>query len=87
MDETRFIQTQKSRKLVVSKGSINVWLNCSDENFHMTFVVYISTAKYVAPPLLVLPGKQFNRDVLEDFDIEGASITTAPKGFIKSTLF
>ena len=51
----------------------------------MTFVVCVSTTKSVAPPLLLLPGKRVNRDVLEGYDIEGANITTAPKRF--STLF
>ena len=87
MDETGFIQKQNSRKVVVSKGSSNMWSKCSDANFHMTFFVCVSAAKSVGPPLLVLPGKRLNRDVLEAYDIEGATITTAPKGFINSTLF
>ena len=53
----------------------------------MTFVVCVSAAKYVAPPLLIFPGNRLNRDVLEGCDIEGANITTAPKGFINYTLY
>ena len=86
MDETDFIQKQNSHKVVLSKDSSNVWSKCADVNFYMTFVVCVSTAKYVAPPLLILPGKRLNRDVTEGCDIEGANITTAPKGFINSTL-
>ena len=33
MYETRFIQKQNSRKVVVSKGSRNVWSKCADKNF------------------------------------------------------
>ena len=53
----------------------------------MTFVVCVSTAKYVAPPLLILPAKLLNMDVIEVCDIGGTNITTAPNGFINSTLF
>ena len=58
MDETVFIHKQNSRKVVVSKGSINVWSKCDDANFHMNFVVCVSTAKSNAPPLLILHGKR-----------------------------
>ena len=86
MDETGFIQKKNSRNIVVLKGSINVWSKCADANFQMTFVVCVSADKYVAPPVLIIPGKQLNRDVPEGFDIEGANITTAPTVFINSTL-
>ena len=36
---------------------------------------------------MILPGKWFNRVFSEVFNIEGARVTTAPKGFINSTLF
>ena len=49
----------------------------------MTFDVCVSAAKSVVPPLLSIPGKRFNRDVVEGCDIEGDKITTAPKGLIK----
>ena len=52
----------------------------------MKFVVYVSTAKYVTPPLLIIPVKRFNRNVIEGCNIEGYNITTAPKGFINYTL-
>ena len=52
----------------------------------MTFVVCVSAAKSAVPPLLILPGKRLNRDVIEGCNIEGANITTAPKGLINSTL-
>ena len=64
-----------------------MWSKCADANFHMTFSVWIYAAKSVAPPLLIVPGKQLNRGFLEGFDIEGANITTEPRGFIDSTLF
>ena len=64
MDETWFMQKHNSRKVAVSKGSRNVWSKYADTNFHMTFAVCVSTDKYVAPPLSIIPGKRFNRDVL-----------------------
>ena len=65
-----------------------MWSKFADANFHMTFVVYVSAAKYVAPSLLMIPDKRFNRDVIKYCHLEGSNITkTAPKGFINSTLF
>ena len=43
--------------------------------------------KSIALALFNLPGNRPNGDVLEGCDIESAHITTAPKGFINSTLF
>ena len=74
MDETGFIQKQNSRKVTVSEGSSNVWSKCADANFHMNFVICVSTAKYVALPLLILPGKSPNRDNIEGYYIEGDTI-------------
>ena len=87
MDDTGFIQKQNSGKAVVSKGSSSVWSKFADANFHMTFVVRVSANKYVVSPLLIFSGKRLNRDVIEGCDVDGANITTAPKGFINSTLF
>ena len=78
MDKTGFIQKQNSCTIVVSKDSSNVCSKCADANFHTTFAVCVSAAKSVTAPLLILPGKRLNRDVIEGFDIEGANITTAP---------
>ena len=86
MGDTGFIQKQNSRKLVVLKVSRNVLSKFSDANFHMNFAVYVSAAKYVTPPLSIIPGKQFNRNIIECCNIEGYNITTSPKGFINSTL-
>ena len=87
MDETGFIQKQNSRKLFVSKGSSILWSKCADANFDMTFVICVSAAKYVAPPLLIILGMRLNRYVIGDCDIQGDTITTEPKGLIRSTLF
>ena len=86
MDGNGLIHKKKSCKVVVSKDSINMWSKCYDDNFHLNFVVYISAAKYVSPPLLIIPGKRFNRDVIEGCIIQGSNITTSPKGFINYTL-
>ena len=64
-----------------------MWSKCADANFRMTFVVCVSIAKYVAQPLLILPEKRLNIDVIGGCDVEGANIKTVPKGFINSTLF
>ena len=57
MGDTGFIHKQNSYKVVVSKVSRNVLSKLSDANFHMNFVVYVSAAKYVTPPLLIIPVK------------------------------
>ena len=67
MDETGFIQKQNSHKVVVSKGSSNVWSKCADANFHITCVVCFYAAKYVAVSLLIFPVKWFNRGFPEGF--------------------
>ena len=48
MDDTAFIQKKKSHKIVVLKGSRNVWSKCADANFHTSFSICVSAAKYVA---------------------------------------
>ena len=87
MEKTGLIQKKFSRKVVVSKASRNVWSECADANFYMTFVVCVSDAKYVALPLLIHRVNRLNSDVLEGFNIEGANITTAPKCFTNYNLF
>ena len=69
MDNTGFIQKQNPRKVVLLKVSSNVWSKCFDDHFHMTFVVFFSAVKYVEPPLLIIPRKRLNRDVLGGCDI------------------
>ena len=64
-----------------------MWSKCADENFHMTFFVCASAAKSTAPPLLILHGKRFNRDVPVGFYIKGDRILKNPKGFINYTLY
>ena len=64
-----------------------MWSKCADADFHMNFVVYVSTYKSVAQQLLILPRKRSNRDVLKGCNIEGYNIKTAAKGFINYTLF
>ena len=80
MNTTGFIQNQNPHKVVISKRSRNVWSKHADVNIHTTFSVCVYVDKYGTPPLLVLPEKRLNRDVIEGWDIEGANITTATKG-------
>ena len=42
-----------------------MWSNFDDKFFHATFVVCDSDAKYIAPPLLILPEKRLNRNIIE----------------------
>ena len=81
MDETGFIKKKNLRKIFVLKGSRHVWYKCADANFHMTFVICVYAAKSIAPPLLILPGKRLNRDVLKGYDIGGAIIYNNTKRF------
>ena len=46
-----------------------MWSKCADANFHMNFVLCVPADKYVAPPVLIIPGKKLNRDVPEGCDI------------------
>ena len=87
IDKIDFIHKLNFCKLVVSKESINVWSKCSDANFHINFFVCISLDKSVVPSLLIIPGRRLYGDVIEGYYIEGANITTPPRGFINSTLF
>ena len=64
MVDTGFIQKQNSCKVVLLKGSRNVLSEFPDANFHMNFVVYVSAAKYVTTPLLIIPVKRFNSNVM-----------------------
>ena len=65
MAETGFIHKKNSCKVVVLKGSINVWSKCADANFDTKCFVCVSAAKPVAPQLLILPGKRLDRYVIE----------------------
>ena len=42
-----------------------MWSKCSDANLHMTFVICVSDANFFSLPLLVLPRKRLNRDVIK----------------------
>ena len=64
-----------------------MWSNSSDVNLHTTFVVCVYADETIAPPLLIVPVKQWNGDVMESCNIEGAHVTTSPKCFINYNLF
>ena len=72
MDETGFIHNQKSHKVVLLKISIKVCSKCADMNFYMNFVVCAD--KSVAHPLLIIPVKRLNRDVIESCNIKGTNV-------------
>ena len=87
MDNTVFAQKQKYSKIFASKGSINMWSNYAEGNFHINFVTCPSTVGTVTLPILFVPGKCLNRNILEDCDIDDARVTTALGVFINSTSF
>ena len=64
MGDTGFIQKQNYCKVFLLKGSSNVLSKFSNADLHMNFVVYVSADKYVTPPLLIIPVKRFNRNVM-----------------------
>ena len=51
----------------------------------MNFVVCVSASKVVPLPQFILHIDWSNMDFLKGCNIEGANITTEPKGFINST--
>ena len=79
MEETGFIQKQNYRRVIVLKGSSNVWSKCADANFHTTFVVCVSDAKSIATPLLIPTVNMLNMDVIKGCDTGGARVTKSPK--------
>ena len=87
MDETAFATKGVSRKVVALKGSRNVWTKTVNTSFHVTFVACISATGFALPPLIIVPGKRLNRDVMNASTVEGACITTAPKGWINADIF
>lgn len=87
MDETGFSQKSRQTKVIVVKGSRNVWIKSAQCNFHLTSVACASATGFVCPPLYILPGERVTRDVLDDCDVPGAAITTAPRGFMNSMGF
>ena len=64
-----------------------MWSKSASDNFRTTFVVCVSAANYVAPPLFSIPVKRLSRGVIVCYSIGGSHVTSAPKGFIDYTLF
>ena len=87
MDETGFFQTKKSKKVVVVRGSRNVWSKTVESSFHLTIVACCAANEFVVPPLFIVPGVRVNRDVLDSCTVANACITAAPKGFMNSSVF
>ncbi|KAG3155286.1 hypothetical protein PC128_g22115 [Phytophthora cactorum] len=65
MDETAFQKQLKSKKVVVVRGSSNVWSTEPTANFHLTIVACGSAAGFIVPPAFVLPGKPVSSRLLE----------------------
>ena len=72
--------------IIASKWLNNVWSKFVEKNFHMAFVVCVSAMGTVTQQLLIVPGNRTSRDVMQECNIQGACVTTAPKVFMNSTL-
>ena len=82
LEETEFVQTITTRKVIAVRGSKNVWSQNVEPGFHLTLVACMFADGFVVPPALIVPGKRLNRDVLDACTISGTTITTSEAGFM-----
>lgn len=82
MDETGFVQNAKNKKVIVMKGSRNVWCRTVEASFHLSMVAAASSAGVIVLPVFSVPGKRVNRDVMSACKIPGAKVTIAEAGFM-----
>ncbi|KAF0704479.1 hypothetical protein As57867_007227, partial [Aphanomyces stellatus] len=87
MDETAFNSRKKSHNVVVIKGSPNVWAKTISTNFHLSIVACGSASGILLPPLFLLPGETVDKTLSACSIIDGATISTSPKGFMNEDLF
>ena len=86
LEETEFVQTFKTRKVIAVRGSKNVWSQNVEPGFHLTLVACVFADGFVVPPAFIVPGKRLNRDVLDACTISGATITTSEAGFVTTCI-
>lgn len=70
MDETGFVQNAK--KVVAMKDSHNLSCRTVKACFHLTMVDAASASGVIKLPVLILPDKRLNRDVMSACKIPGA---------------
>ncbi|GMG17405.1 unnamed protein product [Phytophthora fragariaefolia] len=87
VDETAFETHKRSKTLVATRGSKNVWTTESSTNFHLTIVACGSASGFAVPSVFIVPGKTVRLDVLNTCSVPGAAITTTESDFMNSTLF
>jgi len=87
MDETSFKTKGTSRTVIAVKGSTELWSTEPNQSYHMTIVAAVAADGVAAPPAFILPSMSVETTVLDDCPVDGALVSTAPKGFINSDLF
>ncbi|KAG9413690.1 hypothetical protein AC1031_022038 [Aphanomyces cochlioides] len=87
MDETAFILHKKSGKVIAVKGSRNVWLQTLNTGYHLSIAACVSADGVVFPPTFIFPGDSIERTLSTSCSIPGATISTAPKGWMNEDLF
>ena len=69
------------------RGSSNVWSKEIEANFHLTTVACAAANGFIVPPLFIVPGQRLSRCTMDACMVPEACITTAPKGFMNSSIF
>ncbi|KAG2774281.1 hypothetical protein PC116_g28122 [Phytophthora cactorum] len=87
MDDNSFMPKGTSSRVLALKGSSNVWCKETRPNFHMTVVAAVNAKGVVLPPLIIVPGKRIYKTDKAALSIEGARVTSAPKGFSNGGVF
>ncbi|KAF0711074.1 hypothetical protein AaE_012276 [Aphanomyces astaci] len=87
MDETAFASRKKGSTVIALKGSQNVWAKTVTPNFHLSIVACVSASGSILPPLFLFPGETVERILSAECSVEGATISTSPKGFMNEDIF
>ncbi|KAH9112411.1 hypothetical protein LEN26_001600 [Aphanomyces euteiches] len=87
MDETAFFTRKKGDKVIAVKGSRNVWREMVDASFHLSIVACVRADGYVQPPTYIFPGDSIERAIVSSSSVPGATVTTAPKGWMNEEIF
>ncbi|OWY94593.1 DNA binding protein, partial [Phytophthora megakarya] len=87
VDETAFDSSSKTTRVVILRGSKNVWHTDPNMNFYLSFVACGSVSGFVVPPLFILPGERVDNIATKECDIYGAAVTTANKASMTASLF
>ena len=74
MDKTVFAQKSKLKKFAVATGSKNEPLKYVNDNFPFTINSCLDDNCFVLAPIFVSSSQLLNRDVMDEFTIEGSVI-------------